>query len=55
MIHHITDFDFVVVDTELDAFIARVSIDPTIPSFYNRQMNYFSNYNYVHITNKDLY
>lgn len=52
MIHHITDFDFVVVDTELDALLLECQLIQHYRPFYNRQMNYFSNYNYVHITNK---
>lgn len=52
MIYHITDFDFVVVDTELDALLLECQLIQHYRPFYNRQMNYFSNYNYVHITNK---
>ena len=51
LIHHIADFDFVVVDTELDALLLECQLIQYYRPFYNRQMNYFSNYNYLHITN----
>lgn len=50
LIHHIDDFDFVVVDTELDALLLECQLIQYYRPFYNRQMNYFSNYNYLHIS-----
>ena len=52
LIHHIDDFDFVVVDTELDALLLECRLIQYYRPFYNRQMNYFSNYNYLHISDK---
>ncbi|MGG5358148.1 MULTISPECIES: GIY-YIG nuclease family protein [unclassified Enterococcus] len=49
MIHHIADFDFVVVDTELDALLLECQLIQHYRPFYNRQMNYFNNYNYIQI------
>jgi excinuclease ABC subunit C len=51
LIHHIEDFDYVVVDTELDALLLECKLIQYYRPFYNRQMNYFSNYNYLHISN----
>lgn len=50
LIHHIDDFDFVVVDTELDALLLECQLIQYYRPFYNRQMNYFSNYNYLHFS-----
>lgn len=50
LIHHIADFDFVVVDTELDALLLECQLIQHYRPFYNRQMNDFSNYNYLHVT-----
>ena len=52
LIHHIDDFDFVVVDTELDALLLECQLIQYYRPFYNRQMNYFSNYNYLHISDE---
>ncbi|WP_165007012.1 MULTISPECIES: GIY-YIG nuclease family protein [unclassified Enterococcus] len=55
MVRHIADFDFVVVDTELDALLLECQLIQYYRPFYNRQMNYFSNYNYLHISENGLF
>lgn len=50
MVHTIVDFDFVVVDTELDALLLECELIQHYHPFYNRQMNYFTNYNYLQLT-----
>lgn len=50
MIHTIVDFDFVVVDTELDALLLECELIQHYHPIYNRQMNYFTNYNYLQLT-----
>ncbi|OTP09469.1 excision endonuclease subunit UvrC [Enterococcus sp. 10A9_DIV0425] len=49
MIRSIDDFDVVIVDTELDALLLECQLIQHYRPLYNRQMNYFNNYNYVHI------
>ncbi|MFV0559163.1 MAG: GIY-YIG nuclease family protein [Enterococcus sp.] len=50
LIHQIDDFDFIIVDTELDALLLECSLIQRYHPFYNRQMNYFKNYNYIQFT-----
>lgn len=52
LIRHIADFDFIVVDTELDALLLECQLIQHYRPFYNRQMNYFNNYNYIQIAEK---
>ncbi|WP_206859582.1 GIY-YIG nuclease family protein [Candidatus Enterococcus mangumiae] len=49
LVRSIADFEVVVVDTELDALLLECQLIQHYRPIYNRQMNYFDNYNYLHI------
>lgn len=49
LVRSIADFEIVVVDTELDALLLECQLIQHYRPIYNRRMNYFDNYNYLHI------
>lgn len=50
MVHNITDFDTVSVDTELDALLLECQMIQQLHPMYNRQMNHFANYCYLDLS-----
>ncbi|WP_312498253.1 GIY-YIG nuclease family protein [Enterococcus sp.] len=47
MVHNITDFDTIGVDTELDALLLECQLIQKLHPMYNRQMNHATNYAYL--------
>lgn len=55
LVRSIADFEIVVVDTELDALLLECQLIQHYRPIYNRRMNYFDNYNYLHIQSDGLF